>query len=1179
MSRFNQKPENALKKANEFIDVGKPSRALETLYDVLKSKRNRTAPTNRILEPIMLKYLELCVELRKSHSAKEGLFQYRNMCQTTNVASLEFVVKRYLELAEQKTAQSRKESNQAVLDVDDLDNIPTPEGILMRAVSGEDAQDRSDRTILMPWVKFLWESYRQCLELLRTNVRVESLYHYVAIKGFSFCEEYKRKTEFRKLCDNLRTHLQHVTRQIPGDPNVINFQQPETQQMNLETRLDQLDKAIKMELWTEAYKAIEDIHEFTVLSKKTPLPKMLAHYYEKLALILWKAGNQLFHATALSKLFQLSKSLMKNITAEELQDLATRVLVATLAIPLPSAHPEFDRFFETEKSAMEKQQRLAQLLYLQQPPTRAGLIKDLGRYNVVNYVHPKLKELYDALEVDFEPLKICVRVDGSLQFMRTSEERLMKDLREYIPALQDITLTRLVKQLAQIYDNISYSNLLNLAVFSDFFSLERVIVNAVRHNDMQIRVDHRNECIHFGTDLAECQREEIEEGPTLQPMPSEVFRTQLINVSTTLTDFLSTVQNEQRERKNYEIRARIVQQYFDHAQRDRAGILARQKTIEARKEEMEKQAREREVEEQKKQEEAARNQHLAEQKRLDLERQEREKKRQEDELKAINTKQIKDKIAQLTQSAHGQKVAQRLGSEMESIDPETLLARQLEELEKERRETANRLKSQEKKIDHLERAKRQEEIPLLQKELEARQVKEKEEYQKEEKERVAHIIEERKIAVANKDRLLRMKDDNNVFMDMMIKRRREEYQGKLEAWKIKVAEIKLAEKRNEIRQQRRESVRREREEAIIRQKEEEERMIREKQKKEQEETLRREKEERERHNRELDKQAEIQRKCQQEIEEKERERQAREEISREERRGLGREVPSDDSWRRPRSGQADTLIRPESYRPPQGERAYKPPQSRSDKFSAREDGKPLGETSSLRGGIGAADEVSSWRSDRRGEDRERPTEHYGARERRLDAFPERNRYGDRGGRFGDRPQEGRPDTFPERDRYEARGGRFGDRPQESRGFESRDFGRKDREFDRREPERRNLDSRQRGMREPDRRDSGISDLERRDRDMGRGDEGSWRKSDYGSSRSKENQRDAREVGDREKRAWEPRPREEPRGFERGGDRPPMRQLFPQRMGRDRDILPQPMDDGSADTEGSGWQTQQSRRKR
>lgn len=29
----------------------------------------------------MLKYLELCVDLRKSHLAKEGLYQYKNICQ------------------------------------------------------------------------------------------------------------------------------------------------------------------------------------------------------------------------------------------------------------------------------------------------------------------------------------------------------------------------------------------------------------------------------------------------------------------------------------------------------------------------------------------------------------------------------------------------------------------------------------------------------------------------------------------------------------------------------------------------------------------------------------------------------------------------------------------------------------------------------------------------------------------------------------------------------------------------------------------------------------------------------------------------------------------------------------------------------------------------------------------
>lgn len=52
---------------------------MDVLYDVIKSKKHRT--WQKIHEPIMLKYLELCVDLRKSHLAKEGLYQYKNICQ------------------------------------------------------------------------------------------------------------------------------------------------------------------------------------------------------------------------------------------------------------------------------------------------------------------------------------------------------------------------------------------------------------------------------------------------------------------------------------------------------------------------------------------------------------------------------------------------------------------------------------------------------------------------------------------------------------------------------------------------------------------------------------------------------------------------------------------------------------------------------------------------------------------------------------------------------------------------------------------------------------------------------------------------------------------------------------------------------------------------------------------
>ena len=44
-----------------------------------------------------------------------------------NIKSLEDVVRAYLKLAEEKTEAAKEESQQMVLDIEDLDNIQTPE--------------------------------------------------------------------------------------------------------------------------------------------------------------------------------------------------------------------------------------------------------------------------------------------------------------------------------------------------------------------------------------------------------------------------------------------------------------------------------------------------------------------------------------------------------------------------------------------------------------------------------------------------------------------------------------------------------------------------------------------------------------------------------------------------------------------------------------------------------------------------------------------------------------------------------------------------------------------------------------------------------------------------------------------------------------------------------------------
>ncbi|KAG1651806.1 Zinc finger CCHC domain-containing protein 4 [Nymphon striatum] len=157
--------------------------------------------------------------------------------------------------------------------------------------------------------------------------------------------------------------------------------------------------------------------------------------------------------------------------------------------------------------------------------------------------------------------------------------------------------------------------------------------------------------------------------------------------------------------------------------------------------------------------------------------------------------------------------------ELENLDADMIMAKQVEQLDKERKELQSRLKSQEKKVDYMERAKRLEEIPLLIKDHEEFEIKDKENWEQQEEERIKECIAEREIALQTSERLNRIKADKDVFLSKLKSDRGADFRTKCEEFN-KLLEVERAKRMAERREKRR----RERKMKYQREKEEEEQL-------------------------------------------------------------------------------------------------------------------------------------------------------------------------------------------------------------------------------------------------------------------------------------------------------------------------------------------------------------------
>ncbi|RVD87758.1 uncharacterized protein DFL_001969 [Arthrobotrys flagrans] len=896
------KPENVLKRAQELIAVNQSAAALQILHEHITSKRSRNTPIAS-LEPVILLFIDLCVELRKGKTAKDGLYQYKNIAQNTTVQTIEMVLRTFIEKSEAKVTDAQKLAETSLGDVEDLEATETPESLLMATVSGEQTKDRTDRKYVTPWLKFLWETYRTILDILRNNARLEIMYQQTASQAFQFCLKYTRKTEFRRLCELLRNHLQNASK-YSAQMHAINLNDPDTLQRHLDTRFQQLNAAVELELWQEAFRSVEDIHNLLTLSKRPAKAIMMANYYEKLTRIFRTSENHLFHAAAWNRYHNLLRSSAAAVQTgsvtkkdhpvtndAEFSRVSSFVILSALSIPVISTARSRGGLTDVEEANKRtRSSRLTNLLGLANAPTRSGLFKDILARGLLRRARPEIRDLYTILEVDFHPLSICKKIAPILTQIGDDEE-----MKRYVAPLQQVILTRLFQQLSQVYDTVQMDFVYKLVTFPAPFeieanTIEKFIMNGCKKGDLAIRIDHATGSLTFESDIFSSAKslpigaagasDKDTSVQRLQSTPQEIVRTQLSRLAKTL--YLtccyvdpSFVEQKQREKAEALARAEIG------AKKEHEETLKRREVIEQRKEAQENAAANLQKEESRLRALRDRHREEAEQLRLEEEKKKRDQERQEKERERILIMEFWKQVTSmgLTEAefrAQVKEIGLDLPENVSTLDSNFIRKVKIAMMEKEKKETNEKLRVTSKRIDHLERAYRKEEIALLAQDYEAQRKSDLDAHN----EKVAQFLAEHKQKheenVALKKRLSRLVGHYEAFRDDVRSRRSEEFEARRKRAEQQL-QVEMDKRRKQVREAK-ERKRREEEEAERRRIEEEERL-----RKEEEDRIAKEEEEAKKRE-EARKEQEQRRKEREEAAAKQREREEQAELRAEERR-------------------------------------------------------------------------------------------------------------------------------------------------------------------------------------------------------------------------------------------------------------------------------------------------------
>merc|ERR1712039_361173 len=354
---------------------------------------------------------------------------------------------------------------------------------------------------------------------------------------------------------------------------------------------------------------------------------------------------------------------------------------------------------------------------------------------------------------------------------------------------KQIIFFRLMKQLSEVYSNMTIENFERAASIVPFSMAEKWMANAARQHGISIQINYSQKAIVFGS-------------PRKVDMKS--MRQPLIEIGAKLQQAMSRVAPEEQLKKEKAEKQQLQQNLVARCKEESKMIRLRKEEIERRKEESEqrklaqdKELRRQEEERIRKEEETERQRQEEERKRRDEER----KRQQADDKKRREAenmlKDLQAKSADLNKSMTigGKKINEIAAEDLKDITADQIEAARQVQLKRDRQEKIRNRKMESKRVDHLARALREEERPLLNKWKDQIQREGEKFLEKTEEHNASEQYKKHEEALKEKTALIGFRDGKEAWCEEKLADRQADWEEELAAQKRrlmgKVAENKI----------------------------------------------------------------------------------------------------------------------------------------------------------------------------------------------------------------------------------------------------------------------------------------------------------------------------------------------------------------------------------------------------